>query len=94
MEFAYCYSICRGMDNIGFFDNFPILNIKSIDMEKDPDTMSEMQPPSKPPAVATGYESDDIQDIAEKIASLTGMEAKELEMYLAGKITNKNSKKS
>lgn len=61
-------------------------------MEKYPVTMSENQPPNKPPAVATGYESDDIQDIAEKISRLTGTEARELEMYLAGKIEKKKEK--
>ena len=54
--------------------------------------MSQKQPPNKPPAVATGYESDDIQDIAEKISRLTGTEARELEMYLAGKIEKKKEK--
>lgn len=63
-------------------------------MEHDPDTMSEMQPPNKPPAVAVGYESDDIEELAAKIANLTGIKAKELERYLAGKINQKNSKKS
>lgn len=63
-------------------------------MTETEDTMSKMQPPRKPPAVATGYESDDIQDIAEKIARLTGSNARELEMYLAGKIVQKNPEKS
>lgn len=61
-------------------------------MQQRPDTMAVSNPPIKPPVVATGYESDDIQDIAEKISRLTGTEARELEMYLAGKIEKKKEK--
>jgi hypothetical protein len=68
--------------------------LKGIDMEEKADTMPVMQPPVKPPIVATGYESDDIQELAEKMARLTGSDAKELEMYLAGKIVSKKSKNS
>ena len=57
-------------------------------------TMSEKQPPNKPPVVATGYEPEDIPELAEQIAKLTGKEAKQLEMYLSGKIIQKDSKKS
>ena len=47
-------------------------------------TREEKSPPIKPPAVATGFEDDDIRDLGDRIAKLTLREAKELQQYLRG----------
>jgi hypothetical protein len=74
------------MDVVAIPNIYVFCSMKRVDMSQRPDTMGVSNPPVEPPKVATGFESDDIQDLAEKIARLTGQEAKELEMYLASKI--------
>jgi len=41
-------------------------------------TQIEKEPPNKPPVVTTGYVSDEIEDIANRIIKLTKQEAKNL----------------
>jgi hypothetical protein len=44
-------------------------------------TQAEMQPPAKPPRVATGFD-DEIEDLGDRIAALTPAQARQLERYL------------